>query len=46
MEGDNPMRKIYIQPYLDIHADDPSLKLKLKIFGGPAAGAIYYYKQG
>ena len=40
------MKKIFIQPYLDIHADDPSLKLKLKIFGGPAAGAIYYYKQG
>lgn len=26
-------------------ADDPSIKLKLKIFGGPSAGEIYYYKQ-
>ena len=36
---------MHIPPDLDIHADDPSIKLKLKIFGGPSAGEIYYYKQ-
>ena len=30
---------------LDIHADEPSSKLKLKIFGGPSAGEIYFYKE-
>ena len=30
---------------LDIHADDDSPKLKLKIYGGPSAGEIYYYKE-
>jgi hypothetical protein len=33
-----------VQADLDIEANDPSIKLKLKIFGGPSAGEIYYYK--
>ena len=38
-------QQLHIPDDLDINADDPSVKLKLKIFGGPSAGEIYYYKQ-
>jgi len=27
-----------------VNAEDDSIKLKLKIFGGPSAGEIYYYR--
>lgn len=37
--------QLHVPVDLDIHMDDPSIKLKLKIFGGPSAGEIYYYKQ-
>ena len=38
-------QQIHIAPDVDINSDDPSIKLKLKIFGGPSAGEVYYYKQ-
>ena len=38
-------QQMHIPPDLNIHEDDPSFKLKLKIFGGPSAGEIYYHKQ-
>ena len=37
---------MHIPADLDVNLDDPSIKLKLKIFGGPSAGEVYYYKQG
>ena len=37
-------QQIKIASGLDIYADEPSAKLKLKIFGGPSAGEIYYYQ--
>ena len=37
-------QSLHLDPGLDINADDPSVKLKLKIFGGPSAGEIYYFK--
>lgn len=36
---------LHIPADLDINADDGTIKLKLKIFGGPSAGEIFYYKQ-
>ena len=38
-------QQMHIPPDLNIHDDDPSFKLKLKIFGGPSAGEIFYHKQ-
>jgi len=35
---------MFIPPHLDVNQDDPSIKLKLKIFGGPSAGKVYYFK--
>lgn len=47
MSGHGSMnaQQLHIPADLDVNADDPSIKLKLKIFGGPSAGEIYYYKQ-
>lgn len=42
--GDPSQHSLHIPDDLDINADDDSLKLKLKIFGGPSAGEIFYYK--
>ena len=36
---------MHVPADLDVNADDPAMKLKLKIFGGPSAGEIYFYKQ-
>ena len=33
-----------MEPGFNVDADDASCKLKLKIFGGPSAGTIYFYK--
>lgn len=30
---------------MNVNDDEPSIKLKLKIFGGPSAGKVYYFKQ-
>ena len=38
-------QQFHIPPDLDVQSNDDSVKLKLKIFGGPSAGEIYYYKQ-
>lgn len=38
-------QQMHIPEDLDVNAEDSSVKLKLKIFGGPSAGEIYYYKQ-
>ena len=44
-EGGNASHhSLHIPPDLDINTDDGSIKLKLKIFGGPSAGEIFYYK--
>lgn len=43
-EGNN-QQQFHIPEDLDLDAEDDSIKLKLKIFGGPSAGEIYYYKQ-
>lgn len=37
-------QQIHIQQGLDVYDDDGQCKLKLKIFGGPSAGEIYYYR--
>ena len=44
-QGAESGQQMHIAPGLDIYADDPSEKLKLKIFGGPSAGEIYFYNQ-
>ena len=36
--------QIHIPADLDLHSNDENANLKLKIFGGPSAGEIYYYK--
>ena len=38
-------QQLHLPEDLDVHADDNTYKLKLKIFGGPSAGEIYYYKE-
>ena len=43
--GSMTPQQIHIAPDVDVNSDDPSIKLKLKIFGGPSAGEVYYYKQ-
>ena len=45
MNNEMPAQQLHIPEDLDIESDDPTVKLKLKIFGGPSAGEIYYYKQ-
>ena len=42
---DQQQQSIHLQPGIDVYDDDGELKLKLKIFGGPSAGEIYYYKE-
>ena len=37
-------QQIHLQQGLDVYEEDGEYKLKLKIFGGPSAGEIYYYK--
>lgn len=37
-------QSIHLQSGIDVYDDDGECKLKLKIFGGPSAGEIYYYK--
>ncbi|MFO0118146.1 MAG: hypothetical protein ACK521_11220 [bacterium] len=41
---DQQQQSIHLQPGIDVYDDDGEFKLKLKIFGGPSAGEIYYYK--
>ena len=44
--GQAQQQSLHIPADLDINLDDDTIKLKLKIFGGPSAGEVYYYKQG
>lgn len=36
--------QIHIPQNLDLNSNDENANLKLKIFGGPSAGEIYYYR--
>jgi len=41
---DGMNQQIHVESGFNMEADDDSYKLKLKIFGGPSAGEIYFYK--
>jgi len=47
-EGQGPdgnQQQLHIPSDLDIQEDDSTYKLKLKIFGGPSAGEIFYFRE-
>ena len=42
--GMNQMQSVHVEKGFEEDIDEESCRLKLKIFGGPSAGEIYFYK--
>lgn len=42
--SENQVQSVHVEKGFEEDLDDDGIRLKLKIFGGPSAGEIYFYK--